>query len=215
MDFGFDIQIALIGLLVGTLIGLTGMGGGALMTPILILFLGVKPTLAVGTDLIYAAATKIFGGGVHFRQKTVEPKIVLYLALGSIPSTLLSVQVVVWIKTHYGSMVDAFVMKALGVTLILLAVMLFLKTVLVRKIKAHHPLTVGHGRKWFTMAAGAIVGFFVGLTSVGSGTLIVVVLLFLFPALPANRIVGTDVVHGALLLSVAGLAHWHGGNVEW
>jgi hypothetical protein len=215
MEFGFDPQIAIIGLFVGCMIGLTGMGGGALMTPILILFLGVKPTLAVGTDLAYAAVTKVFGGLVHLRQKTVEPKIVLYLALGSVPSTLLSVQLVVWIKHNYGTLVDVIVMKALGTGLIILAVVLVLKSFLVRKIKQKHPVTVGHGRKWFTVATGATVGFLVGLTSVGSGTLIVVALLFLFPALPSKRVVGTDVAHAALLVSAAGLAHWHGGNVEW
>jgi hypothetical protein len=122
---------------------------------------------------------------------------------------------IIWIKALYPDFVETLVMKSLGAALIILAIVLIFKSVLVRKIEHKHPLTVGHGRKWFTVATGAIVGFLVGLTSVGSGTLIIVALLFLFPALHSSRLVGTDVAHAAMLVTVAGLAHWHGGNVQW
>jgi uncharacterized membrane protein YfcA len=138
-----------------------------------------------------------------------------YLALGSIPATLFSVQLIIWIKSRHADLVETVVMKSLGIALIILAVILIFKSILVRQIQHRHPLTVGHGRKWFTVGTGAVVGFLVGLTSVGSGTLIIVALLFLFPALPSSRLVGTDVTHAAFLVTAAGLAHWQGGNVEW
>jgi uncharacterized protein len=213
-----DVGIGIIGFLIGLLIGLTGMGGGSLMTPIMILILGVKPTSAVGTDLFYGAVTKIFGASVHSHQKTVNHPIALHLALGSVPMSLLGVALIEWLKIHYGVWVETFVTKAIGATLIFVAVSLFFKTFLFNKAKEWSPFIYpifGVRQRIGVIATGALVGFLVGLTSVGSGTIIVSTLFFLFPNLSSRTIVGTDVFHGALLVTVAGLAHYHAGNIQF
>ena len=206
-----------IGFAVGFLVGLTGIGGGSLMTPIMILFLGIRPTIAVGTDLIFGAITKIFGSVIHYRQRTVNPPIILFLALGSVPSSLLGVHVISLIKKSYGYFVDTFVMKTLGITLILVAVAIVLKVIFpAGDIRTdERTLSVFSIRqKVLTILLGAGVGFLVGLTSVGSGSLIVPSLLALFPKLSSKIVVGTDVFHAAILVSVAGLAHLNSGNVQ-
>jgi uncharacterized membrane protein YfcA len=208
---------AIIGFSVGFLIGLTGIGGGSLMTPVMILFLGIRPTIAVGTDLIFGAITKIFGSFIHYRQKSVNGPVVVLLALGSVPSSLLGVHLISLIKKNYGSLVDAFVMKTLGATLIIVAIIMVLRVFFPSKeIRTDETAIENYtaSRKVQTVLLGAIVGFLVGLTSVGSGSLIVPVLLFLFPRLSSKTVVGTDVFHAAILVSVAGLAHLQSGNVE-
>lgn len=207
----------LIGLAVGFLIGLTGIGGGSLMTPIMILFLGVRPTIAVGTDLIFGAITKLFGSAIHYRQKTVNLSIVFFLALGSIPSSLFGVHLISVIKKSHGNFVDTFVMKTLGITLILVAVTMVLRVIFPSKLARTDERTLieySVRQKALTVLLGGGVGFLVGLTSVGSGSLIVPVLLALFPRLSSKNIVGTDVFHAAILVSIAGLAHLDAGNVQ-
>jgi uncharacterized protein len=213
----FSYPIVLIGFAVGFLVGMTGIGGGSLMTPIMILFLGIRPTIAVGTDLIFGAITKIFGSAVHYRQKTVNLPIVFYLALGSVPSSLIGVHLILVIKNKYGHFVDAFVMKTLGFTLILVAITMVLRVFFPSKQLRSENSTLPEysiKQKAMTILLGSIVGFLVGLTSVGSGSLIVPVLLALFPRLSTKNIVGTDVFHAAILVSVAGLAHLDSGNVQ-
>ena len=214
-----DINLILTGAVIGVLIGLTGMGGGALMTPILIFLFGVKPTLAVGSDLICNAITKIFGAGVHLYQKTVNHQIVLYLALGSLPSSLLGVMLIERLKLQAGDdMVEVYVTKALGFTLIIVAAALFFKSFFMAKTHGTTPspdAVFQRKEKALTIIiVGVVVGFLVGLTSVGSGTLIVMAIIILFPTLSPRMIVGTDVLHGALLVSVAGLAHYQAGNID-
>ena len=212
-----SMSTAIIGFSVGFLVGLTGIGGGSLMTPIMILFLGIRPSIAVGTDLIFGAITKVFGSFIHFRQKTVNLNIVFYMAIGSIPSSLLGVQLISIIKKTYGSFVDTFVMKTLGITLIIVAITIVLRVIFPSaqaRTDENVIKTFSVRKKLLTVLLGAVVGFLVGLTSVGSGSLIVPVLLGLFPRLSSKNIVGTDVFHAALLVSVAGLAHLQEGNVQ-
>ncbi len=211
-----EIGILLSGLAIGFLVGLTGMGGAALMTPLLILILGVKPLLAVGTDLAYSAVTKAFGAWQHLRQGTVDLGLSFYLAIGSLPGAVLAVMVLGQVQARYPEFIDSFVTRALGLVLVLVAVIISLASFTGGENRGQkiNALSLHGWQKALTALGGALVGFIVGLTSVGSGTLIVA-MLALFYRLPSNRIVGTDVFHAAILVSVAGLAHWKAGNVNF
>src|SRR5579863_6910721 len=130
-----DFRISVVGLLIGFLVGLTGMGGGALLAPIMILFFRIPPVWAVGTDIAYSTVTKAVGSIVHIRQKDVNFKIALWLACGSVPATLLSVTLVQYIRKHYGSLVNGVILHAIGFTLILVAVLLVVKPFLMRRVE--------------------------------------------------------------------------------
>lgn len=192
------------------------MGGGALMTPILILFLHVPPLTAVGTDLAYAALTKAFGGFVHWRQRTVDLKLVYSLALGSVPASILGVIFVHWL----GGLIDAealnlLIQRLLGVALLIVAATLLLRPFVDRHSSRQARCVAPKQRpRHLTILIGAFVGFLVGVTSVGSGTLVVVALLLFYPYLAMMRVVGTDVFHGAILVGAAALAHGFAGNVN-
>jgi len=212
----FNPQIAILGFGIGLLVGMTGMGGAALMTPLLIYAGGVRPLVAVGSDLVYSAATKIFGAWQHARQKTVDFSVVKLLAVGSVPGALLGSALVRYLSLHYSFNVDHILTRILGATLVLVALFLFARA-LSRNgnflfIKHHEPSE--HPEQPVTIVLGAIVGFLVGLTSVGSGSLIVPFLILLYP-LTAARVVGTDIFHAAILTTVAGAAHLLNGNVDF
>ncbi|MBI3989357.1 MAG: sulfite exporter TauE/SafE family protein, partial [candidate division NC10 bacterium] len=195
-----------------------GIGGGAVMTPLLILFVGVRPVIAVGTDLAYGAITKAVGALIHYRQKTVQLSIAGFLALGSVPASLLGVALLSWMKRRGGDVqVDAFVSHALGIVLIVVAVSLVARPHRSKKgsveaggLWERHPWR----RTLLTILLGAGVGFLVGLTSVGSGSLIVAGMVILYPHLPLNRVVGTDIFHAALLVASAAMAHFRTGGVD-
>ena len=202
----------LSGFLVGVLIGLTGIGGGALMTPFLILVLGARPMVAVGTDLAYGAVTKIVGAILHWRQGTVDLALVRRLALGSTPAGLLAVAALRWLPEST-TQADELVRRTLGVVLILVAVILLSQMLGVRV----RPLS----RRWRerlqgrgAVVVGAIVGALVGFTSVGSGSLLIPFLVAVFP-LSTAQIVGTDVFHAAILVTVTAIGHAQGGSVDW
>ncbi|MBI4441825.1 MAG: sulfite exporter TauE/SafE family protein [Acidobacteria bacterium] len=203
----------LVGLVNGFLVGLTGVGGGTLLTPLLIL-LGVRPTIAVGTDLFYASVTKIAGAQEHWRRGSIHWNWVFYLALGSVPSSLAATYLLQGIRQRIGS-ADEFVQVGLGVVLLVSAVITLLDEIYWkrrRKSGRQVPLDpCTHPAK--VILLGAAVGFMVGLTSLGSGAVIAVALLIL-SGLPAAHIVGTDIAHGFFLLSAAALAHWHIGTVD-
>lgn len=206
-----DASLPVTGFLVGVLVGLTGMGGGALMTPFLILVLGTRPVVAVGTDLVYGAVTKIVGGGLHWRQGTVDVRLALRLAAASVPAGLLAV----WAlrRVPDAAEADAAVQRALGVALVLVALLLL------GRLRGALPLPLPE--RWRralegggTYAAGAGVGALVGFTSVGSGSLLVPFLLSVHP-LGAARVVGTDVFHAAILVTATAAAHARMGTVDW
>lgn len=211
----FDPGTTLAGLLVGALVGMTGMGSGSLMAPILILIVGVTPVTAVGTDLAYAAITKVVGGVQHTRLRTVNYRMAGLLALGSVPASLLSVQVLEYLHQAYSlEAINGVVTRALGFVLIISALsVLFGLLRSRRKRKSANPAPARGISWWAITAVGAVVGFLVGLTSVGSGS-IIVALLSLFSPLPATMIVGTDIAHAAALTSAAGLAHGLAGNID-
>ena len=199
--------IALAGFLVGLLVGLTGVGGGALMTPLLIVLAGIQPSSAIGADLVYSAITKTAGAWQHWRQGTVNLYVAALLSIGGIPGALLGVQLVYALAGRSFD-VQPILLRALGIMLVVVGGMLILRTLfpgfLTSKLK---PLT----RHWrsSTIAWGALVGVTVGLTSVGSGSLVLPI-LFLLPLTTGERI-GTGIVQSALMVGIAGLAYiWHG-----
>jgi len=203
-----DPLVVLFGLGVGVLIGLTGIGGGSLMTPLLILVVGVQPVVAIGTDLAYGAITKTVGGWRHLRNGTVDLGVSKWLAFGSVPGALAGVALLERLN------LDVTVVLALvAVALLIVAVAILVRAIV--QIAPRERLEVPLDRRTKTAAVlvGGVLGLVLGLTSVGSGALIGPALILLFRLTPV-RVVGTDVFHAAILLWAAGLAHWAGGNVD-
>jgi uncharacterized membrane protein YfcA len=206
-------QLTITGLLIGALVGLTGMGGGSLMTPILILVFGFKPTLAVGTDILHGAVFKSFGAVRHRRLGTVHARITFWMFLGSAPMSLVGVEVATWIEHHYGSGVGDAMAKVIGAALILGGLGFLAKTFVRGVAPSDAPFLLANRDRVICVALGASGGFIVGLTSVGSGTFFALIMLLAFP-LTAAKIVGTDIFHAAALLWVAGISHLVHGNVD-
>jgi uncharacterized membrane protein YfcA len=207
-------ELSLTGLLIGLLVGMTGMGGGALLTPLLILLFGFKPTLAVGTDILHGAVFKTFGAVRHRRLGTVHARLTLWMLAASAPLSLLGVQVAEWLESKNGEGVDSVSAKVIGAALILGGLGFLAKTYISRGVQPDDaPFILGRREHVIALTLGAAGGFIVGLTSVGSGTFFALVMLLVFP-LTAAKIVGTDIFHAAGLLWVAGLSHLIHGNVD-
>ncbi|GGM28909.1 sulfite exporter TauE/SafE family protein [Dactylosporangium sucinum] len=207
-----DPVMALAGLGVGVIVGLTGMGGGALMTPILVLFFGVPPLAAVSSDLAASAVMKPFGGWVHARRGTVNWALVRWLCLGSVPSAFAGVLLMRAIGGGDG--VQGVVRNALGVALLLAVGGLLYKTYSRRSTQATGAIADVKVRPVPTVLLGALGGLVVGMTSVGSGSLIIVILLALYPMLRANDLVGTDLVQAIPLVAAAALGHAIFGDLK-
>ncbi len=207
-------QFTLTGLLIGVLVGLTGMGGGALLTPILVIFFGFKPTYAVGTDILHGAVFKSFGAIRHRRLGTVHARLTLWMFLGSGPMSLLGVGVASWLSGAYGDGVDSAERYAIGAALVLGAMGLVAKTFVKRGVQpSDAPFILKRKDRIRAVLIGAVFGFIVGLTSVGSGTFFGLVMVMVYP-LTVAKIVGTDIFHAAALLWVAGVGHLIQGNVD-
>ncbi len=199
---------------VGLLIGMTGMGGAALMTPLLILVLGVKPVTAIGTDITYAAVTKTVGGWRHLKLKNVKLGLVFWLAMGSLPGAIGGVWVIQILKSAYGNKVNTIAMAMIAGTLLIFGCGLLIRALFKSQADNGDERTkLDRNHKALAVVLGAITGFVVGITSVGSGTLVAVILIVVYKLAP-RRVVGTDVVHAAILLWAAGLAHLGVGNVD-
>jgi len=205
------------GFLVGFVVGMTGVGGGSLMTPLLVLVFGVAPATAVGTDLLYAALTKLGGSWAHSRRGTVDWNVVRLLALGSVPTALFSIWLLKTMALDEKHTKD-LITSVLSVALVLTALALLLKPYLqklgrkpdgaVYELHAHH-------LPGATIFTGAVLGVLVTISSVGAGALGVVVLLFLYPRAPTAKIVGTDIAHAVPLTLIAGLGHAALGTVDF
>jgi len=207
-------QFTLTGLLIGALVGMTGMGGGSLMTPILVIVFGFKPTYAVGTDILHGAIFKTFGAVRHRRLGTVHARLTLWMFLGSGPMSLLGVALAGWLQHAYGDGVQSAEGYAIGAALILGAAGLVAKTFVHRGIQTSDaPFVLQRKDKIRAVLIGAVFGFIVGLTSVGSGTFFGLVMVMVYP-LTVAKIVGTDIFHAAALLWVAGIGHLVQGNVD-
>ena len=196
---------------VGALVGITGVGGGALMTPLLIFVFGVAPVVAVGTDLIFAAMTKAGGLFVHARQGTVDWRVVRRLASGSLPAALLTLGLLQGLDTH-SPQVQQFTTNTLGVALLLTAAALFWR--LWRGNDAPAPAREHRHAAAATVATGVVLGVLVTLTSVGAGALGAAALFWLYPRHSAVRVVGTDLAHAVPLTAIAGFGHWQLGTVD-
>ena len=210
-----DPAIILFGFGIGVLVGMTGMGGASLMTPLLILVFGVKPVTAIGTDILYAAVTKTVGGLQHLRMGTVHRGIAFWMAIGSVPSAIGGVYVIEALQRAHGDDIDEIVFGMLGATLLVVGAATLLRTWLVPDLfKERFGLHLYPRHIFACIAIGVLTGFVIGLTSAGSGTLVAIMLIVIFRLTPA-RVVGTDIFHAAVLLWAAGAAHWVGGNVDF
>ena len=207
-------QFALTGLLIGSIVGLTGMGGGSLMTPILVIVFGFQPTYAVGTDIVHGAIFKSFGAVRHRRLGTVHARLTLWMFAGSGPLSLVGVALASWITRQYGDQAQTIEAYAVGAALIAGGLGFLAKSFIKRGIKpSDAPFILSRRDKIIAVAIGAVFGFVVGLTSVGSGTFFGLVMVLVYP-LTMSKIVGTDIFHAAALLWVAGIGHLIGGNVD-
>jgi uncharacterized protein len=204
-----DPLVVLFGLGVGVLIGLTGIGGGSLMTPLLILVIGVNPVVAIGTDLAYGAVTKTVGGWRHLRKGTVDLGVSKWLAFGSVPGALTGVALLERLDLDV-----TVVLGLVAVALLIVSIVVLVRSVLSIAPREQVQVLLDGRTKATAVVVGAVLGLVLGLTSVGSGALIGPALILLFRLTPV-RVVGTDVFHAAILLWAAGLAHWVGGNVDF
>lgn len=213
MDFGYT----LAGLIVGFVVGLTGVGGGSLMTPLLVLLYGINPAVAVGTDLLYAAITKAGGSWVHSRRGSVNWKVVGLLAAGSVPASI-ATTLLLKVLAPDTRQLSGLITGTLGVALILTAMGIVFK----ENIRAYAKKRWGHRPAWstrtvslVTFGMGLILGVLVTVSSVGAGVVGTVMLFFLYPRMTTVQIIGTDIAHAVPLTAVAGLGHATLGTVDW
>ena len=211
-----DPLLIVFGLGVGILVGATGIGGGSLMTPLLIIVFGVKPVTAIGTDLAYGAVTKTVGGWRHFRQGTVDFKLSTWMALGSVPAALVGVFVLETIHNAHGASFDSTLIAIVAAALLFTGAAVLTRVLFLPNLTAGERDAAAPTRrnKVGAVVVGVFVGFVLGVTSAGSGALIAVALILLFRLVP-TRVVGTDVFHAAILLWAAALAHLAVGNVDF
>lgn len=215
----FDPLYIFLGFVVGTIVGLTGVGGGSLMTPLLIFLFHVKPALAVGTDLLFAAITKSVGIVKHQRHGNIDWRITGLLAIGSLPTALATLW---WLRTTNlnKDLIDVYMKQALGIMLVLTATAILLTQLLRKKRVQHHEHAihsdkVSTKRKVLTVILGAVLGFLVTFSSVGAGAVGMVALYALYSKSPAVRLVGSDIAHAVPLTLIGGLGHASIGSVDW
>src|SRR5437763_3458987 len=209
-----DPLYVLSGVLVGGLVGFTGVGGGSLMTPLLILLFGIHPATAVGTDLIYAAVTKTGGSIVHGYNRTVDWRLVLRLATGSIPATLFTIALLYWLKIDSDA-TKVLITRTLGVALLFTAALLLFRKPLLRWYEASVGELNPDKVKRLTILTGVVLGVLVTLSSVGAGAIGVTALVMLYPKMEPRRIVGSDIAHAVPLTLVAGLGHSLLGSINY
>jgi uncharacterized membrane protein YfcA len=208
-----DPLYALSGFFVGLLVGQTGVGGGSLMTPILILVFGIHPASAVGTDLLYAAATKSVGTLVHGYNHTVDWRVTRRLAYGSLPATVFTLLLV----SHFNLITPEAgkaISLVLGIALLLTAVALIFRNRLIQ-LAGHRMAAPERRTALLTVVTGAVLGALVTISSVGAGAVGVTALILLYPNLPTKTIVGSDIAHAVPLTLIAGLGHWWLGSLDW
>ncbi len=214
MNHSVDLLYVVSGFGVGFLVGMTGIGGGSLMTPLLILVFGVHPATAVGTDLLYAAATKSGGTVVHGLNRNIEWHVVGRLAIGSIPTTAATLLVLSRLDIHGSAVQTAMTAVLSGALIATAVVLLFRKRILARysrRIDERAPRRT----VMLTVLVGAMLGLLVTISSVGAGALGATALMILYPRLPTARIVGSDIAHAVPLTLAAGFGHWLVGSVDW
>jgi len=199
---------------VGVLVGLTGIGGGSLMTPILILLFGIHPATAVGTDLLHAAVTKTAGSLVHGRSRTIEWQVVRRLAAGSIPTTFITIAALSAVDIN-GAAARDFINAVLALALAISAALLVFRDRIVARYSARLAALTDRRVAAITVAVGAAIGALVSISSVGAGAIGATALVLLYPKLPAARIVGSDIAHAVPLTLAAGIGHWFLGSIDF
>ena len=209
-----DPLYAVSGFGVGALVGMTGVGGGSLMTPLLILLFGIHPATAVGTDLLYAAATKTGGSLVHGLARSIDWPIVRRLASGSIPATMVTLYVLSYLNLNSPA-ASSLITIVLCAALIVTALALIFRNTLLEAGRANLAGLGSHNTAMITVVVGVLLGVLVSISSVGAGAIGVVALVVLYPKLPIARIVGSDIAHAVPLTLIAGLGHWMIGTVDW
>jgi hypothetical protein len=209
-----NLLYSLSGFIVGVLVGMTGVGGGALMTPLLIVLFGVHPATAVGTDLLYAAATKSGGTVVHGWARTINWRVVGRLAMGSVPMTAFTLFMLAQLGIH-GAAANKLITMVLGGALLATAAVLILRKPIVRYYGEHVGKLDPPRTRRYTILTGALLGVLVSISSVGAGAIGVTALILLYPQLPIVRVVGSDIAHAVPLTLVAGVGHWWLGSVDW
>ncbi len=202
------------GFIVGSLVGFTGVGGGSLMTPLLVLIFGIAPTTAVGTDLLYAAITKSSGTIVHGLNGTIDWPVTRRLASGSVPATIATLASLSWLGGS-GHEANGLITTSLGFALLLTAIVILFRESLLNLIARHTDGLSGRQTRLLTTLLGAFLGILVSISSVGAGAIGMTVLIALYPRLPMVRLVGSDIAHGVSLTLIAGLGHWFMGAVDW
>ena len=206
-----DIYYIFAGAAVGFVIGLTGVGGGSLMTPLLILGFNVQPAIAVGTDLLYAAITKAGGVWSHHKLKNIDWSIVKNLSLGSIPGSIICITAVQYLELS-GESFEQIISMTLGFMLIVTSGVIIFKDTLLKYFKRTENVKPS---KWIIITLGFILGVVVTLSSVGAGAIGSAILLLLYPTLKARKIVGTDIAHAVPLTAIAGLGHLNLGHIDF
>jgi uncharacterized membrane protein YfcA len=201
------------GFAVGVLVGLTGVGGGSLMTPLLILLFGIHPATAVGTDLLYASVTKTAGSAVHGFNRSIDWRVVRRLATGSVPMTVVTILVLSRIGIH-SPMVREAITLVLTVALFVTAAALIFRKIIVARYAARVSAMPEKQIRIITIMVGAVLGVLVSITSVGAGAIGVTALILLYPNLPTARIVGSDIAHAVPLTLAAGIGHWFLGSID-
>jgi uncharacterized protein len=204
---------AIAGFAVGMLVGMTGVGGGSLMTPVLILLFGIHPATAVGTDLLYAAVTKTAGSVVHGFNRTVDWAVVRRLAAGSVPMTVLTIVALSYVDIN-GAAARELIAGVLTVALFVTALTLIFRDKIVGRYAARIGSLAPKRIAAITVGVGAVLGVLVSISSVGAGAIGVTALILLYPKLPTARIVGSDIAHAVPLTLVAGIGHWFLGSIN-
>jgi uncharacterized protein len=209
-----DPLYVLSGFGVGLLVGLTGVGGGSLMTPLLILLFGIHPTTAVGTDLLFAASTKVVGSAVHASARTIDWALVALLAVGSVPATAVTLVFLSWMDLK-GAPAQHAIAITLGVVLLVTALFLIGGKAIRERYEERLLNLDPRTSRRLTIALGVVMGVLVTLTSVGAGAIGVTVLLILHPKMSPGRVVGSDIAHAVPLTLLAGAGHWLLGSIDW
>lgn len=212
--FMIDPLYSLSGFVVGMLVGMTGVGGGSLMTPLLILLFGVHPATAVGTDLLYAAVTKTGGSLVHGYARSIDWRVVKRLASGSIPATVVTLAILSLFNLN-GEAARGLITMVLSLALFATAFVLVFGQPIVALYRARVSELDPRRTTVSTVLVGALLGVLVSISSVGAGAIGVIALMLLYPHLPMIKIVGSDIAHAVPLTLIAGLGHWMMGSVDW
>ncbi len=212
-----NLELILIGLVVGVLVGLTGVGGGSIMTPMLVQVLKVNPLVAVGTDLLYSVPTRLYGAFLHRQQGTVNGEIVKALLWGGLPASVVSLAMLFWLRHHIDvALVELWTRRAIGITLFLAAGMILAQPLLKKHQldETKEPFAWKPGRRARVIALGAVVGLIVTLTSIGSGAVTLPLLTLALPLVGLPELIGSDIAFAAFLIPAAALGRWTMGDVN-